>query len=349
LDPQPGPSRPDAAVAALAERGEQSARRTSDPGPLVTVITPAYNVAPYIGEAVDSVLAQRFCDFEYLVVDDGSTDETVAEVRKRTDPRLKLVTAQHGGSASARNAGLDRAQGQYVAFLDGDDRWHPDFLDRQVAILEAASRDIAAVFARSRVISQTGRLYGFRWQRAGRYDFDDMLVGSCPPRTGSSLLVRKSAFDAAGYFTDEGTVPDLDMWLRIQRDSRMPYFLGGSSYLVDLRVRPGAISRNHRQRFEKLDHLISEYSPHLHRYPVGMAYVRASVFAFRVGDDDVALRWAQLAWKAGLGWLIRDGYGWRLIGWTILSARGRTALRRSDTVFRALVGRAIRAPGGLLR
>jgi glycosyltransferase involved in cell wall biosynthesis len=341
LDPHPARSRP--------AKAQEPAARSGDRAPLVTVITPAYNVGPYIGEAVDSVLAQRFRDFEYLVVDDGSTDETVAEVRRRTDSRLKLVIARHGGSASARNAGLDRAQGQFVAFLDADDRWHSDFLERQVAILQAAGGDIAAVFARSRVISQTGRLYGFRWQRAGRYDFDDMLVDSCPPRTGSSLLVRKSAFDAAGHFNDERTVPDLDMWLRIQRDSGMPYFLGGSSYLLDLRVRPGAISRNHRQRFEKLDHLISEHSPNLRRYPVGMAYVRASVFAFRAGDDDVALRWAQLAWGAGLAWLIRDGYGWRLIGWTMLPARARAALRGSDTVIRAVVGRVIRAPGGLLR
>ncbi|HYK66947.1 MAG TPA: glycosyltransferase family A protein [Streptosporangiaceae bacterium] len=342
MEPRPGPSAADTALTSLAERARE-------PAPLVTVITPAYNVAPYIGAAVDSVLGQRFRDLEFIVVDDGSTDETVEEVRRRTDPRLHLVLVPHGGSASARNAGLDRARGQFVAFLDGDDRWHPDFLERQLAALQSAGPDVAAVFARSRVISETGRLYAFRWQRAGRYDFDDMLVDSCPPRTGSSLLIRKSAFDAVGHFRDEHTVPDLDMWLRIQRDSGMPYFAGSAAYLLDLRVRSGAISRDHQRRFNKLAHLIAEYAPDLRRYPAGMAYVRAAVFAFRAGNDDVALPWARLARTVGLSRLLRYSYGWRLVGWSILPARGRVALRRSGSALRGLIGRAIKAPGGLLR
>jgi len=349
MDRQPGPSSADTALTSLPERSEEPARRSAEPAPLVTVITPAYNVAPYIGEAIDSVLGQRFRSFEYLVVDDGSTDQTVEEVRKRTDSRLELVMTPHGGIAAARNAGLARARGQFVAFLDGDDRWHPDFLERQVAILQSAGDDVAAVFARSRVISQTGRLYAFRWQRAGRYDFDDMLIDSCPPRNGSSLLIRKSAFDSVGGFRDEHTVSDLDMWLRIQRDSGMPYFLGGNEYLLDLRVRTGAMSRNHGQRFENLHLLIGEHSPDLRRYPVGMTYVRPAVFAFRAGYEDIAVRWARLGRKAGFAGLIRDSYGWRLIGWTILPARGRVTLRSANAVIRAVAGRAIRAPGGLLR
>ncbi len=350
MDPQQAPSSADMPLTSGSGQTGEQAPRSAEPAPLVTVITPAYNVAPYIGEAVDSVLGQRFRNFEYLVVDDGSTDQTVEEVRKRTDARLELVVTPHHGQGHARNAGLARARGQFVAFLDGDDRWHADFLDKQVAALQAAGSDVAAVFARSRVISETGRLYGLRWQRAGRYDFDDMLIDSCPPRNGSSLLIRKSAFDATDWFHDgDKTVCDLDMWLRIQRDSGMPYFLGVPAYLVDLRVRPGAMSRNLRLRFENLHRLIGEYSPDLRRNPVGMAYVRAAVFAFRAGEEDAALRWAGLAWEAGFGRLIRDSYGRRLIGWTILLARGRAALRSSDALIRAIVGRVIRAPNGLLR
>lgn len=348
MEPQPGPSTADSAPTSLAGPGKLPAAQ-GEPAPLVTVITAAYNVAPYIGEAVDSVLGQQFRDFEYLVVDDGSIDQTVEEVRKRTDLRLQLIQSPHGGSASARNVGLDLARGQFVAFLDGDDRWRPDFLERQLANLQSAGEEFAAVFARSRVISAAGRLYAFRWQRAGRYDFDDMLVGSCPPRTGSSLLIRKSAFDSVGHFRDKDTVPDLDMWLRIQRDSGMPYFLGDRAYLLDLRVRPGAISRDYRRRFEKLDALIAEYGPDLRRSPIGMAYVRAAVFAFRAGNDDMALAWARRALTAGFRRLICDSYGWRLIGWSILPVHGRVALRRSAGALRRFIGRAIRAPGGLLR
>jgi glycosyltransferase involved in cell wall biosynthesis len=317
----------------------------------ITVITPAYNVAGYVGQAVDSVLAQTFRDFEYIVVDDGSTDQTAEEVRKRVpgDPRLRLMMARHGGSASARNVGLRQAGGEFVAFLDGDDRWHPEFLARQLALLESVGPDVAAVFARARVISESGRLYAFRWQRSGRYDFDDMLIQACPPRCGSSLLIRKSAFDVAGEFTDEKTVPDLDMWLRIQRDSGMPYFFGNPAYLLDLRVRSGAISRDHRGRFGKCDTIASEFSPALQRYPAGMAYVRHAVFAFRAGEEDFAVRWAALARQSGIGNLMADSYGWRLLGWMALRASGRKIMRRCDSQLRAIAGRIVRAPGGLLR
>lgn len=317
--------------------------------PRVTIITPAYNVGKYIGEAVDSVLRQTFRDFEYLVVDDGSADNTADEVRSRMsgDPRLRLIMAGHGGSGSARNAGLAEARGEFVAFLDGDDRWHPEFLDRQLSLLESVGTDVAAVFARSRVISETGRLYAFRWQRSGRYDFDDMLIQSCPPRTGSSLLIRKRSFDQVGGFTE--CIPDLDMWLRIQRDTDMPYFWGNAAYLLDLRVRAGAISRDHRQRFDNLDALIAQFAPGMQHSDVGMAYVRAAVFAFRAGLDEYAVRWTRMARQAGLRHLLADSYGRRLLGWALLQPAGRRALRRGDSMARAMIGRMLRAPGGLLR
>lgn len=319
--------------------------------PLVTVITPAYNVEKYIGEAIDSVLRQTFTNFEYLVVDDGSTDRTADEARVRaaTDCRLQLLPGEHGGAAVARNVGIARALGEYIAFLDGDDRWHRDFLEKQLALIQSVGPDVAAVFARSRVMSETGRIYAFRWQRSGRYDFDDMLVQSCPPRTGSSLLIRKRAFDIAGPFTEHRTIQDLDTWLKLMHDSGMPYFWGGSAYLLDIRVRSGAISRDLRKRFEDLDVLISERQAQLRRYPAGMAYVRAAVFAFRSGADDFALRWARHAWQAGAWRLVRDSYGRRLVAWGLLRPAGRHALRRLDEAVRMLAGRAVGARGGLLR
>lgn len=347
MESQPAPGAADSVLVSPAPAGQQPGKSPAGT-PLVTVITPAYNVAAYIGEAVDSVLAQRFGDFEYLIIDDGSADDTAAVVARRSDPRMRLVSAPHGGLASARNIGMDMARGQFIAFLDGDDRWHPDFLQRLLARLQAAGPEVAAVFARSRVISETGRHYARRWQRAGRYDFDDMLIGSNPVRTGSALLIRKDALVAAGPFRDKFIVDDIDMWLRIQRDSGMPYFLGDSAYLLDLRVRAGAMSRDHGKRFEKLDRLILEYAPCLQRNPEGMAYVRAAVFAFRAGHDERAVGWARQARPAGLARLARDTYGLRLLGWSVLPPRGRSALRSSANAARGVIGRVV-SPGGLLR
>lgn len=320
-------------------------------GPQITVITPAYNVGLYIGEAVSSVLAQTFSDFEYLVVDDGSTDNTVNAVRAhaKNDPRVRLIEKENGGAASARNAGLKHAHGTYIAFLDGDDRWHADFLENQLSLLESLSEDVAAVFARSYVMSQNGRHYLFRWQRAGRYDFDDMLVQSCPPRVGSSLLIRKSALAAIGGFTEVKTIQDLDTWLRIQRDSGMPYFWGNRAYLLDMRIRPGSISRNHQTQFEGLDVLIREHSPYLQRYPIGMAYVRAAVFAYRAGNDGFAQRWTRLARDAGVFALLADSYGRRLLAWSMLRPGQRNMLNRINLLARSIIGQLIGAGGSLLR
>lgn len=168
-------------------------------GPRITVITPAYNVGRYIGEAIDSVFAQSFPDFEYLIVDDGSTDNTADVIGQRvgTDPRLRHISTGHRGACHARNVAIAEARGEFIAFLDGDDRWHAGFLQEQLSLLESAGPEVAAVFARSRIMSESSRVYRVLWQRAGRYDFDDMLVFSCPPRTGSSLLIKKRAFELA--------------------------------------------------------------------------------------------------------------------------------------------------------
>lgn len=332
-------------------------RQAETPGscpqtPQITVITPAYNVARYIGEAVDSVLNQSFVDFEYLVVNDGSTDGTSGEVERRAehDQRVRLINTEHLGACNARNVGIGLAKGEFIAFLDGDDRWHRDFLKHQLTLLNSAGPQVAAVFARSRVMSEHGRVYYRRWQRSGRYDFDDMLIDACPPRNGSSLLIKKKAFDAVGLFdTNLESAQDLDMWLKIQTGSGMPYFIGSNRYLLDIRVRPGAISRDHKKRFAAFDTLIARHSVNLRKHREGMAYVRAAVFAFRAGEEDFAQRWAGLAMQGTLIHLLGDSYGRRLLGWYLLSEHQRRVVRRANTRLRSLAGRLIGLAGGILR
>src|ERR1700727_3988164 len=121
--------------------------------PLVTVVTPVHNIAKYIGEAVDSVLGQTFRNFEYLVVDDASTDDSAAVIKARAggDPRLRLlIHDQNQGVSAARNTGIREARGQDIAFLDGDDRWHPKLLERLVRLIQSLPPKVGAVFCRSR-------------------------------------------------------------------------------------------------------------------------------------------------------------------------------------------------------
>jgi len=106
-------------------------------GPAVSIITPAYNAERYLAETVSSVLAQSFPDFELLIVDDGSTDGTLALARALAAPdeRVHVIPAFHNeGQPSARNTAMRRARGRYFALLDSDDRWTPDYLAEQLSV-----------------------------------------------------------------------------------------------------------------------------------------------------------------------------------------------------------------------
>lgn len=106
---------------------------------MVSIITPAFNAENYIGETIESVKAQSYQDWELIIVDDCSTDNTLAIVKGYTDndSRIKLIKApQNGGVAKARNLGIEQAQGDYIAFVDSDDLWKPDKLEKQVAFMK---------------------------------------------------------------------------------------------------------------------------------------------------------------------------------------------------------------------
>jgi glycosyltransferase involved in cell wall biosynthesis len=108
------------------------------PAPLVSIVTPAFNSAAFIGETISGARAQTCADFELIVVDDGSTDGTVDAVHAAAngDARVVVLRAAHGGQAAARNAAFDVARGQFIALLDSDDVWMPHYLSSQLALLE---------------------------------------------------------------------------------------------------------------------------------------------------------------------------------------------------------------------
>lgn len=98
---------------------------------------PTYNYGRYVGDAIRSIQDQTFGDFEIVVVDDGSTDDTPAILAGLAEPRLRVIRHEHGGIARSRNRGLDEARGEYITWLDADDLWKPTFLERHLAVLEA--------------------------------------------------------------------------------------------------------------------------------------------------------------------------------------------------------------------
>ncbi|MGH8106872.1 MAG: glycosyltransferase family 2 protein, partial [Arenimonas sp.] len=104
--------------------------------PAVSIIIPAYNLAPYIAETLDSVFAQTCRDFEIIVINDGSTDDTEERIAPYRN-RIVYIRQENRGVMAARNVGLQAARGRYIALLDGDDLWLPNFLEVLVGMLEA--------------------------------------------------------------------------------------------------------------------------------------------------------------------------------------------------------------------
>ncbi len=183
--------------------------------PRVSVIMAAYNVAGYIGAAIDSVLAQTCGDFELIVMDDGSSDGTPEIVTAISDARVRLIGGNHRGAPAQLARGHALAQAPYLAHLDADDLWDARKLERHVEFLDAHP-EVDLTFSWSRIIDENGRDTGLTtrlWR--GSISFAELLADNVIGN-GSALVFRREALLAAGGFDHTFTVCyDLDAWLRI--------------------------------------------------------------------------------------------------------------------------------------
>lgn len=188
----------------------------TSPQPRVSVIIPAYNVQPYIAEAVDSALGQSYHDVDVVVVDDGSTDGTVRVLAQYGDG-ITLVTQPNRGLPAARNAGIRASTGDVVALLDGDDTWLPERVERCVEVL-LERPDVGFVTTDASLIDARGADLGETY--CDQVPFPRVRFAEAMVRQNmvyGSPLVRRSVFDAAGPFDETLTSggEDYDMWLRL--------------------------------------------------------------------------------------------------------------------------------------
>lgn len=190
--------------------------RRIDGVPTVSVVIPAYNAAWCVARAIDSVLAQTFQDFELIVVNDGSTDDT-ARVLAGYGDALKVITQANGGLSQARNTGIGAARGRYVAFLDADDGWLPEKLARQVALMEAHP-DLAFCSTAARLVGPDGTALGEWRHRPSHLPTLEAIFAenAFVAGSGSAVLVRREALAKAGGFdTTLRSLEDIDMWMRL--------------------------------------------------------------------------------------------------------------------------------------
>ncbi len=307
----------------------------------ITVITPAYNVAAYIGEAVESVLAQSVADFTYLIVDDGSTDGTaeVAEAAACGDPRVRVIRQENQGSSAARNTAITLATTPFIAFLDGDDRWLTNTLEVLLAAINNADARVGAVFGHSRHIDEQGQPLGTTLERAaGEYDVSAMFGSVAPMGNGSCLVLRRSCFEEVGGFdANFRSAVDLEMWLRIGRSSTTPIFVCVPTMVADYRIRPGSISTVPRQRFEALEQIFDAYAADVSAADLARAYFPYGLSAYRAGHDRVGRRWLQSAVRAEPRILLHDDNLIHALPWLILGGRTTRTLRRAASAVRSRV------------
>ncbi len=200
---------------------DTSARETqlSSRTPTVSVIIPAYNAARYIGEALASVFAQTFPDFEVILVNDGSPDTD--ELERVIEPyrqHINYIKRRNGGPGAARNTAILDASGDYVAFLDSDDLWLPNYLSEQLkALHENPGLDLiyadALLFGDSAL---AGRTYMQTCPSRGAVTFESLLVEDCAIPTSCALARRRSLVDV-GLFDEDLIIgsEDFDLWLRL--------------------------------------------------------------------------------------------------------------------------------------
>lgn len=200
-----------------ARTGLRPGTQTDTPGePLVSVIIPTRNRADLVGRAIRSVLAQTMTDFELIVVDDGSKDDTVSVVTTFSDKRLRLVRRDEaGGPSAARNAGIAHGRGEWVAFLDDDDEWRPDMLEHALARLTAVPEArivycLAAVQISSRLVPSP-----FSPPLPEGDLINETLTLKYPLSPGSRVISRSALLAGGGFDEALQAGEDSDLWLRL--------------------------------------------------------------------------------------------------------------------------------------
>ncbi len=198
----------------------ESSEPISGSSPLVSVIVPTFNRGYCIVQALQSVLLQNFANFEIIVVDDASTDDTCEQVQRITDTRVHYVAHEKNkGGAAARNSGIRIAKGEFVAFLDSDDYWQPDKLDKQITAMQAAGPKCGMSYTWISCVDDSGKEVLRINPDIDGACFKEMMVSNFIG-SFSNIVVRKSLLLDVGAL-DEAfrSCQDWDLFVRLTRDA----------------------------------------------------------------------------------------------------------------------------------
>ncbi len=223
---------------------------------IVSVILPTYNRAHLIARAIRSVLDQTYHDFELIVVDDASMDNTKEVIMGFNDPRIRYIRHElnRGGSA-ARNTGINAAHGEYIAFQDSDDEWLPEKLEKQMRIFEKASTQVGVVYTGFYLIKDDSRMYmpgqNIKIKKGNLHE--ELLNGNFV--AADAVVIRKECFEKVGVFDE--SLPRLQDWELFIRISKYYIFDCIDEPLLNAFYSQDSISAN-QDAFFKASKLIIE-------------------------------------------------------------------------------------------
>ena len=239
---------------------------------LVSVVVPAFNVSATLAETLRSIFAQTYKRIEVIVVDDGSSDDTVAIAEGfEFDGRLRIIRQPNRGLAGARNTGIAASLGEYVAFCDADDLWEPNKLEAHVAHLNTRL-NVGVSYAGSSLIDENGELMRHAQRPRLKNVSAKHILKRNPVGNGSAPVIRRAVFDDIAYRPKHERVrdwyfdetfrqsEDLECWLRIALTTHWA-FEGIAGLLTRYRINQGGLSAATHKQLASWDRLIAKLRP----------------------------------------------------------------------------------------
>jgi glycosyltransferase involved in cell wall biosynthesis len=320
--------------------------------PKVSVIIPTYNRAQYIAEAINSVLGQTYQDFEIIVIDDGSTDNTREVMENFKDPRVKYIYQENRRMSNARNAGINHSTGEYIAFLDSDDSFFEKAIEKGVQILDKHP-EVSFCYGQSYFIDERGQILrprrkGFErsWVRAGSEQIRDFFIHG--NYISISAIARRSCLYEVGLFNPDFSSgsEDFDLWVRLAKRHSVAYI---ANPMYKSRIHSGAVSggrkldeveQSNSRIFEgvfndpEVGHLFMDLRPESYFH----LYLRLASYACAGGEMKGARQYLSRAFKIcpkgffkslWIPWLMQYGKTWIPILLLNLARRIRYLFSRS--------------------
>ncbi|MBF0486005.1 MAG: glycosyltransferase family 2 protein [Candidatus Omnitrophica bacterium] len=294
---------------------------TEERAPSVSVIMPTFRRPELLNMAVTSVLAQTFTDFELCVIDDDPEASARLAMEKFHDRRISYSLNRGEGAAAARNTGLARARGQFIAFLDDDDVWKPDFLEKMTQALKVLPARVGVLHCAVEHVLDNDKSV-INYPRHKDDVFTAMLRGE--KSSGIIALVRREVFDACGNFDERLlSAQDWELWIRVSKKFHFNYI---PDVLAVIRAQGDRISKDPGRAISSRELILQKYSSDFKRYPEARVILlkRLGKLNAQLGQWKKAWHWfKQAAENNPAEWL--KIVGWLVIEQPLLSSSGRYA------------------------